>query len=140
MAAEKSMGTTLEITTEGSEADISDLNSIGEMGIESSEIDTTTLDSPDGYKEFIASLKDAGELPIKGIIKSEDNFQTLWDLADAQTVLAWKITTISGATLEFNGFLKSIKKGEDAPETVRTFTASIRISGKPTYTPAEVSA
>lgn len=140
MAALKSMGTTLEITTEGEEATIANLTSIGEVGVESSEIDTTTLDSTDGYKESIASLKDAGEVSFKGMIKSEENFEALLDLADAQTVVAWLITAVNGATMAFSGFVKSLKEGEATVEGVRTFSGSIRVSGKPTYTSPEVSA
>lgn len=140
MAAEKSMGTTLTLDPDGTATLIADLNSIGEIGIESSEIDTTTLDSADGYKEFIASLKDAGELSFKGILKSETNFEDMNDLADAQTVSDWLITYLSGSTLAFSGFVKKFMKTEDTIDSVRGFIGSIRVSGKPVYTPAEISA
>lgn len=141
MAAEKSMGTTLEITAPAENiADILNLTSIGEIGVESEEMDVTDLDSPNGYKEFIAGLKDAGEVAVAGNVKSEANVEDLLALADAQTVVSWKITFPRGSTWEFDAFLKSFKEGESTVDGKRTFTGSLRVSGKPEYTATLVSA
>lgn len=143
MAALKSLGTTLVKTKSGSEqADttIADLTSIGEIGVESDEIDVTTLDSTGGYKEFIAGFKDSGEVAISGIIKTETAFDAMVLLADSQALEAWTITFTSGSKWTFSGFVKSFKEGESTVEGVRNFTGSIRISGKPTFTKAVVSA
>lgn len=143
MSAEKSLGTTLTKTLSGTEvADlvVADLTSIGEIGLESDEIDVTTLDSTGGYKEFIAGFKDAGEVSLEGIIKSETAMETMLALAEAQTVEEWTIETDSGSTWVFDGFVKIFKEGEASVEGVRTFTASIRVSGQPVYTSVEASA
>jgi len=143
MSAEKTLGTTLTKTKSGSESVdllIANLISIGEIGIESDEVDVTTLDSTGGYKQYIAGFKDAGEVPLEGIIKSEDAMDSMIDLAESQSVEEWTIETLSGSTWVFDGFVKSFKEGEATVEGVRTFTGSIRISGKPVYTGAEVSA
>ena len=137
--AEKTMGTSLTKTS-GTPLIIADLTSIGEIGVQSEEIDTTTLDSPDGYREFIASLKDAGEISLAGMVKSEDAMESLLALADAQSVEDFEIEFLSGSTWAFSGFVKSFKEGESTVDGVRTFTSAIRISGKPVYTAAEVSA
>ena len=140
--AEKSMGTTLTKEKSGLEAAdtvIAHLTTIGEIGIESEEIDTTTLDSSDGFREFIASLKDAGEMTLEGIIKDSDDFDTLLDLADDQEVESWIIEFESGDKWEFDGFVKAAKEGESTVDGVRTFTGAIRISGKPEFTVYEVS-
>lgn len=142
MAAEATLGTTLTKTKSGSELVdlvIANLTSIGEIGIESEEIDVTDLDSP-GYKEFIAGLKDAGELALSGFTKSETNVEALLDLADSQSMEEWTIEFPNGSTWVFDGFVKSFKEGESTPDGARTFTGSIRISGKPVYTPVEASA
>jgi len=141
MAAERSLGTTLTFDPSGSdELVVADLTRIGEIGVESDEIDVTTLDSDSGYKEFIASFKDAGEVALEGIIKSEDAMEDMLDIAEDQGVESWLIETSSGSKWEFDGFLKSFREGEATVDGVRTFTGSIRISGAPTYTPAVVSA
>lgn len=143
MSAEKSIGTTLVKTasgTEGEDLTIADLTTIGRVGIESDEIDVTTLDSTDGYKEFIAGFKDAGEVSLSGIIKSEDAMAAMIALADSQSVEEWTVTTISGSTWVFEGFVKMFEEGEVAVEGVRNFNGTIRISGKPEYTSGAVSA
>jgi hypothetical protein len=139
MAAEKSMGTTLTKTS-GTPSVIADLLSIGEIGIESEEMDVTTLDSPNGFREFIAGLKDAGSVPMSGIIKSEANVEDLLELADTQAVESWEIEFPLGSTWAFDGFIRMFKEGESTIDGKRTFTAEVRVSGAPEYTPTNVSA
>ena len=137
--ATRTMGTTLSKTKSGQETEdlrIANLTSIGEIGVESEEIDTTDLDSPDNYKEFIAGSKDAGEVSLAGNIKNEANVEKMLALAEAQTVEEWVVTYPSGAKWTFNGFVKSFKDGEKTPDGLATFSATIRVSGKPTYTKA----
>jgi predicted secreted protein len=143
MSAEKTLGTTLTKTKSGSEsADtlIGNLTSIGEIGIESDEIDVTTLDSTGGYKEFIAGFKDAGEVSLAGIIKSETAFNAMVVLAGSQAIEEWTIETPSGSTWEFDAFVKSFKESEATVDGVRGFSGSLRVSGEPTYTSVVVSA
>lgn len=134
----KTMGTTLIKTKSGSETEdlkIANLTSIGEIGIESEEIDVTDHDSPNGYKEFEAGNKDAGEVSIAGNIKNESNVEKMLALAESQSMEEWTVAYPSGATWKFRGFLKSFKDGEKTPDGSATFSGTIRISGKPTYTP-----
>lgn len=143
MSAQKAIGTTLTKTMSGAEvADlvIADLTKIGEIGVESDEIDVTTLDSTGGYKEFIAGAKDGGEVSLEGFVKSEANVEAMLALAESQTVEEWTIETPSGSTWVFNAFVKMFKEAEATVDGVRGFTASLRISGAPVYTPAVVSA
>lgn len=140
--ATRTMGTTLKKKKSGSELDdtiIANLTSIGEIGVESEEIDATDLDSPNNYKEFIAGSKDAGEVSIAGNIKDESNVEKMLALAESQSLEDWVVTYPSGATWEFTAFVKSFKDGEKTVDGLATFTAGLRISGKPTYTPASAS-
>lgn len=135
--ATRTMGTTLTKGKSGDETNdlkIANLTSIGEIGVESEEIDTTDLDSPDNYKEFIAGSKDAGEVSIAGNIKDESNVEKMLALAESQSVEPWTVTYPSGATWKFRAFVKSFKDGEKTTDGLATFTATLRISGKPTYT------
>lgn len=143
MAAIKSLGVTLVKTKSGSESTnttIADLTSIGEFGIESDEIDVTTLDSTGGYKEFIAGFKDAGEISLAGIVKTESAFTAMATLAGSQAIEEWTLTFKSGSKWIFNGFVKSFKEGESTINGVRNFTGSIRISGEPVFIAAAASA
>lgn len=135
--ATRTMGTTLTKTKSGSEqADlrIANLTSIGEIGVESEEIDTTDLDSPNNYKEFIAGSKDAGEVSLAGNIKDESNVEKMLALAESQSIEKWTVAYPSGAKWEFDAFVKSFKDGEKTTDGLATFTATLRISGKPVYT------
>jgi len=136
--AEKSMGTTLTLSPGGSATLIADLTDIGAIGITASEIDTTTLASPNGYKEYLPSLKDAGEVALKGMIKSETNMTVMLGLADSQLVMSWLITTPLGSTWAFTGFVKKWMEVDAKVGGVRQFDGSIRISGKPVYTAGTV--
>lgn len=135
----RTMGTTLIKKKSGNEdADfkIANLTSIGEIGVESEEIETTDHDSPDGYKEFEAGAKDAGEVALAGNIKDETNVEKMLALAESQSMEQWEVKYPSGATWTFKGFLKSFKDGEKTPEGLATFSATIRVSGKPVYAKA----
>lgn len=135
--ATRTMGTTLTKGKSGDEtADlkIANLTSIGEIGVESEEIDTTDMDSPDDYKESIAGLKDAGEVPIAGNIKDESNVEKMLALAESRSVEKWTVTYPSGAKWVFNAYVKSFKDGEKTTDGLATFTATLRVSSKPVYT------
>ena len=136
MSANRTMGTTLtkkKKDSEQSDLKIANLTSIGEIGVESEEIDATDHDSPDGYKEFIAGSKDAGEVSLAGNIKDEDTVEKMLALAESQSVHEWEVKYPSGATWTFSGFVKSFKDGEKTTDGLATFSATIRVSGKPTY-------
>jgi len=135
--ATRTMGTTLTKNKSGDETTdlrIANLTSIGEIGVESEEIDTTDLDSPDNYKEFIAGSKDGGEVSVAGNIKDESNVEKMLALAESQSVEPWTVTYPSGATWKFRAFVKSFKDGEKTTDGLATFSATLRISGKPVYT------
>ena len=135
--ATRTMGTTLTKTKSGQETEdlkIANLTSIGEIGVESEEIDATDLDSPNNYKEFIAGSKDAGEVSLAGNIKDEANVEKMLALAESQSVEQWTVAYPSGAKWVFSAFVKSFKDGEKTTDGLATFTATLRISGKPVYT------
>lgn len=134
MAAVRSIGTTLTDVTDN--LVVGNLTSIGEIGIESEEIDVTTLDSPDNFKEYIAGVMDAGEVALAGYIKDENSMSSMYSLATSRDVKSWKVEFPDGATWTFSGFVKSFKEGESSVDGVRNYTGSLRISGKPTYTGA----
>lgn len=138
MAAQKSLGVILRKTS-GTPMTIADLTQIGEIGGESEEIDVTTLDSSGGYKEYIPSFKDGGEVPFAGIIKSAANMEALLALFEAQSIETWEVEFPNGDMWSFSAFVKMFKEGESTVESVRTFTGAIRITGAPSYESAEES-
>ena len=71
--ATKAQGTVLKFKPSGGEqAVVGRLTSVGEISPDSEEIDVTTLDSADGYREFMQGYRDSGEVEIAG------SFIQLW--------------------------------------------------------------
>lgn len=142
MAGSRTIGTKLTKTKSGSEqADltVAHLTSIGEIGIESEEIDVTDLDSEDDFKEYIAGTKDGGEVAVSGNIVDDSLISKMYGLADSRSVEEWKVEYPSGSTWTFKAFVKSFKDGEKTADGLGTFSATLRVSGKPTFTPKSSS-
>ena len=60
--ATKGMGTKFNIGAEGSKKTVAELTEIGGMELSADTIEVTTLDSTDGYREYMQSLKEEGEV------------------------------------------------------------------------------
>lgn len=138
----RAIGTSLTKKKSASETEdwlIGSLTSIGEIGVEISEIDVTTLDSPNGAKEFMAGDMDAGECAIAGYIKKRDDEQTvvkMMSLIKAGSLEDWEVQFPSKAKWNFSAFVKSFKTTEETTDGLIGFNASLRISGLPVYTPS----
>lgn len=138
--ANKTIGAKL-VKTSGTSMIVSDLTSLGELSIESEEVDTTTLDSPNGYREYVMTLKDAGEISLTGIVKSPDNFEELRNLQETQSLETWRIEIPQGTKFDFSAQVKMFGQAEITPDGVWGYNATLRISGKPILTIAgDVSA
>lgn len=139
----RAIGTSLTKKKSGSETEdwiVGSLTSIGEIGVEISEIDVTTLDSPNGAKEFISGDIDAGECAIAGYIKKKTDEATvtkMMALISSGSLEEWEVTFPSGAKWDFNAFVKSFKTTEETPDGLIGYNATLRISGLPVYTPSE---
>lgn len=136
----RAMGTSLTKKKSGSETEdwlVGSLTSIGEIGVEIDEIDITTLDSPNGAKEFMAGDMDAGECAIAGYIKKKSDEATvtkMMSLIQSGSTEDWEVGFPSGAKWAFKAFVKSFKTTEETTDGLIGFSGSLRISGLPTYT------
>lgn len=133
MAAVKGIGASLVCTSTPVKT-IADLTSIGEIGTEISEINITTLDSPNNYSEYIPGMKDAGEVSLAGIMKSTDNMEDMLNFLESGAIKTWRIQLNDGTKWDFSGFVKSWKQSEITVEGVVGFSGAIRITGKPVLT------
>lgn len=145
MAGSRTMGTKLSLTSAGGTLelevplDIKSLTTIGEIGGEREEIDVTTLDSPNGAKEYIAGAVDWSTQDIEGNI-TEDNkeqIEKLRSVFDAQAVGKWKIETPAKNTIEYDAFISAFKYGEKTTDGLDTFSMTLRITGDVTFKKAE---
>lgn len=137
MAGTRTMGTTLTMKKAGDEQTdtvIAHLTSIGEVNGEREEIDVTTLDSPNGAKEFIAGVVDFGSFDITGNIIDGVQVSALYDVFNGQQNRNFTIQTPSGTKLELAGYFSAFGFGEKTTDGLDTFKATVRVSGTPTYT------
>ncbi len=115
---------------------IAELYNIGGLQVSRDMIEATSHASSDTYKEFIPGLKDGGEVPIEGnFIPSDTNGQIgLLTDYEAGTLQSFVITgpTAGAFTWTFSAYVTKFKTGDLTPDGKTTFTATLRVSGKPT--------
>ena len=111
-------------------AELAEITNIGGPNKTRDTIDVTNLDSPGGYKEYIAGMRDAGEISldmnftretyaiVNALFESED-------LADFQIMLQDDEHT----TFSFAGLVTTISMGIPANDKISA-NATIKISGQ----------
>lgn len=133
----RALGTKISKGT-GTPVDIGGLTSIGGIEITADTIDVTTLDSDGGYREFIGSFKDGGEVPIEGFFEPDEasGQVDLQDSLDSGLAEDYKITfpTTPAAEWSFKGVVTAFKVGDVDVDGTINFGATIKVSGKPTLT------
>jgi predicted secreted protein len=114
-------------------ADVAELTSISGPNETMDTIDVTSHDSPDAYREFIAGIRDGGEISIEGnFIKTDTTGQiALHNDFQAGTKRAWIIKFPGGSTqISGNGFITAFSPSFPFEDKIG-FTATIKVTGKP---------
>jgi len=141
MAGVKSKGSKLYVDKTGAFASsvkhIAHLTEIGEIGGSISEIDVTDLDSEG--KEYEPGDVDYGELSLSGnFVEADESYTKLKAMFDAGETSFFGIAhpKVPASNMKFKGFVRELKIGARNTEDLLTFSATIRVSGKPTdFTP-----
>lgn len=139
MAGVLSMGASLTLVKAGSEGantEFASLTSIGAVEGEREEIDVTTLDSPNRAKEFISGAADFGsvEMAMNVTTTNQDQIAKIDALFDSGAIRDWKVADDTGE-LAFSGYVSNVSYGEKTTDGMVTYNFTIRVSGKPTFTP-----
>lgn len=132
MAVGTSSGTKLKIGTDTPKT-VGHLTSISGISASAETIDVTALDSEGGYREFLASFKDGGEVSVSGFFDFEDEGQTaLMDAFNGETKDSYAIEFPAsvGAKWTFDGVVSAVETSAEVGNAV-AFTATIKVSGKP---------
>ena len=114
---------------------IAQINSISGPSMSRETVDVTTLDSPGGYRKFIPSLKDAGEISlsmnfdINTYELMKDDFEDD-DLQEYQIVLPDADST----TLRFSGMVTGLPLDIPLDDKI-TADVTIKISGEAELNP-----
>lgn len=128
-------GTTLKFTPDGGvQTTVGRLSAIGEVKPDSEEIDVTTLDSADGYREYQQGYRDAGALTVEGFHDRDDVGQAAIRAAyDTGCAGYVEIAFPDGAKAEFSAYVKSYSLGAAKVDGAVGFSATFRITGKVVY-------
>jgi predicted secreted protein len=132
--ATRALGTKLQKGAT-SPATIGGLTKIGGIEISADTQDITSLESEGGYREFIGTFKDGGEVPIEGFFNPDtaSNQTGLQDSLDAGTADDWKILfpTTPAWEWDFKGVVTGFKVGDVETDGTINFATTIKVSGKP---------
>ena len=115
---QKSMGTTLRCTADDTQTVIGQLRSISEIRLDSEMLDTTTLDSEDGFRTYAQGVRDAGEITVEGYLDSA---------AAGQTLL--RTLYLDGQKALFTAFVKTVWLGGAQVDEPTGFGDVLRVSG-----------
>ena len=121
--------------------EIAEVQSITGPNLSTETIDVTSHDSDNTYREYISGIYEGGEIGIEGLFVIADTEGQEYMLADAQDGssntyhLIWPSAyaecLITGYTTAYN----QVASYEDAIK----FSATIKVTGKPSYTVADYS-
>ena len=137
----------VESATPGTFTEIAQISSIGSVGIASDEVEVTTLDNTSGFREYLQTFKDAGELPVTldwdpALPTHGETATGLWGLMISGEVKLWQneFPTTPPYTAEFEGFVKSFPTPALTPDDALTADVTIRVSGTVTLTAGTMTA
>lgn len=127
------MGTTLK---KGDTA-IANLTSIDGVGVSSDTIETTNLSNESGYRTFVTSLKDAGEVSISGHFEYTDHNPLLEDFEDGSvdvyTIEFPDMVATNGTQWTFSAVVTAFSTSVELEDLIG-FECTLKVSGRPTLT------
>ena len=129
--ATRAQGTTLRMTRgDGTDVIVGRLTSVGEIEPQAEELDVTTLESTDGYREYIQGFRDSGSIELEGYHDAGDAGQKAVRSAFASgESCAFEVGFPDGSTAKFSGFIKKHTIGSAEVDGAIGFGAVIRVSG-----------
>ncbi|HUT68656.1 MAG TPA: phage tail tube protein [Dehalococcoidales bacterium] len=123
-------GTTLKWNGEA----LAELLNIGGPGMSMNPIDMTSHDSDDTFMEFVAGLRDGGEVSIEGIFIPGDTAGQVAFVTDFQAGTAREVIitgpTAAGFTWTFNALVTAMDFAHPHEDKL-SFSATLKVTGKP---------
>lgn len=134
MAKVRSVGTTFKMGVSTATTAIGGLTSIGGIEISADTVDVTALDSEGGYREFLPGFKDAGDISLEGYLDDEDLGQEAsYQALESGAVQKCEIAFPNGSKWVFDGIVTGFSTSASLEDAV-SFSATVKVSGKPTFT------
>lgn len=131
----KALGTTLSYLPSydsvASITSVGSLTSVGEIACGSGDIDVTTLDSLDGWKEFIQGSKEMDELPLKGFHNPDAAGQAeMRSLFDSGAFGYFWVTFPDQTVIAFTAYVNKHAIGAPDVNGVVSFGCALKVVGK----------
>jgi hypothetical protein len=131
-------GATSQWGTGGTLADIPECKGIAVPNVEIEYQDATHLQSPNGFREYVAGLKDAGTIEIPcGYSSAGYNeahgYMSNGTLVEFETTMPLESGQTTGDVFAFTGFVTPQLNTDGVGEIIG-MTLSVRISGQPSFT------
>lgn len=121
-------GATPEVFT-----DAAGVTSLSGPGLSRDMIDVTDMDSPDGYREFIGALKDAGEVQVDLEFDPDGSTTSaLLSLLGQTSAKNFRITFPDTTAWAFSGWLSNFEPS-DPHDDKMTASATFKVTGKPAF-------
>jgi len=98
------------------------------------EIEVTHYKSVGGYREFIAGLRDGGEVTIQlNWVPGNPTDILLRDLHTSGALHMHRITFPNASTISYPGWIKGLERSSPYDDR-QTMTVTVRVAGNSTYT------
>lgn len=124
---------TIEVSdgeTEPSLIEIGQVVSFSGIDGEAPDIDVTHFGS-EKYKEFLVGLPTDGAFNMNMIYDPDDNGQAeLLDMSENRATREFTVTFVSGHTIVFNAYVKSVSSGEGSVDSRINSVANLMIDGE----------
>lgn len=133
---ERALGTQILINSDA----IAGLTSINGVSLTAETLDTTTLTSNGGYREFTGGFKDGGEVTVSGYFEpgDADGQVAVYNAFESGDAIPFSIIYPQGASWGFNGVVTGFSTSAEL-EGLIAFEATIKVSGKPSLNVAASS-
>jgi predicted secreted protein len=106
---------------------IAEINSIKGPDKKRNTIDVTSLDSLGGYREFITSFRDAGQVVLE-MNFTRSGFMDLNDDFESEDIVDYQINLPDGTTIDFSGYVTDLGMAVPLDDKV-TASVTIKVSG-----------
>lgn len=130
MAVSAARGTSLTIDT----TKVGHLSKISSPSVTTDEVEVTALDNTTGWKEFLLTYKDGGEMSVEGYLDLSDAGQAAMVAAmEDEEAHDFVITfpTSAAAKWTFEAMVKAFATEAETASAL-TFTATLRVTGAAT--------
>ena len=113
--------------------DVGECVSIDLLDVEVDSIDVSSHDSPSQWREFVAGMKDGGELSVE-VNYDPAAHGALWAALGVEQGHRFTLPDAGAATITFDGFVSGLKAQAPYDDKLSA-TATIKVSGAVTITP-----